>query len=34
MKAFKSQWDYIKSIKIGYYSDKDLVDPQGKRLEF
>jgi TRAP-type mannitol/chloroaromatic compound transport system substrate-binding protein len=33
MKAFKSQWEYMKSVKIGYYTDKDLVDPQGKRLE-
>jgi TRAP-type C4-dicarboxylate transport system substrate-binding protein len=34
MKAFKSQWDYIKSIKIGYYTDKDMVDLQGKKLVF
>jgi TRAP-type mannitol/chloroaromatic compound transport system substrate-binding protein len=34
MKAFKSQWEYIKSIKIGYYTDADMVDLQGKKLEF
>ncbi len=33
MKAFKSQWEYMKSIKIGYYTDKDLVDSQGKKLD-
>jgi TRAP-type mannitol/chloroaromatic compound transport system substrate-binding protein len=32
MKAFKSQWEFMKSIKVGYFSDKDLVDPQGKPL--
>ena len=32
-KAFKSQWEYMKSVKIGYYTDKDLVDPDGKKLE-
>jgi TRAP-type mannitol/chloroaromatic compound transport system substrate-binding protein len=32
LKAFKSQWEYMKSIKVGYYGDADLVDPQGKRL--
>ena len=34
MKAFKSQFEYIKSVKIGYYTDKDMVDPQGKKLDF
>jgi TRAP-type mannitol/chloroaromatic compound transport system substrate-binding protein len=34
LKAFKSQWEYIKSIKIGYFSDKDMVDAQGKKLDF
>jgi TRAP-type mannitol/chloroaromatic compound transport system substrate-binding protein len=34
MKAFKSQFDYIKSIKIGYYTDADMVDLQGKKLVF
>jgi TRAP-type C4-dicarboxylate transport system substrate-binding protein len=34
MKAFKSQFEYIKSIKIGYYTDADMVDPQGKKLVF
>ena len=33
MKAFKSQWEYMKSVKVGYYTDKDLVDPNGKKLE-
>jgi len=33
MKAFKSQWEYMKTVKIGYYTDKDLVDPDGKKLE-
>jgi len=32
MKAFKSQWEFMKSIKVGYYTDADLVDPAGKRL--
>jgi TRAP-type mannitol/chloroaromatic compound transport system substrate-binding protein len=32
LKAFKSQWEYMKSIKIGYYTDADLVDSQGKKL--
>jgi len=34
MKAFKSQFEYIKSVKIGYYTDKDMVDAQGKKLDF
>jgi TRAP-type mannitol/chloroaromatic compound transport system substrate-binding protein len=33
MKAFKSQWEFMKSVKMGYYSEKDLVDAQGKKLE-
>jgi TRAP-type mannitol/chloroaromatic compound transport system substrate-binding protein len=33
LKAFKSQWEYIKSIKIGYFSDKDMVDTQGKKID-
>ena len=32
MKAFKSQWEFMKSTKIGYYSDADLVDSNGKRI--
>lgn len=32
MKAFKSQWEFLKSEKIGYYSDADLIDTNGKRL--
>lgn len=34
MKAFKSQFNYMKSVKIGYYTDKDMVDLQGKKLDF
>ena len=33
LKAFKSQWEYLKSIKIGYYTDADLVDHTGKKIE-
>jgi len=33
LKAFKSQWEYMKSIKVGYYKDSDLVDSQGKKLD-
>lgn len=32
MKAFKSQWEFMKSTKVGYYTDADLVDRNGKRL--
>jgi TRAP-type C4-dicarboxylate transport system substrate-binding protein len=32
MKAFKSQWEYMKSIKIGYYTEADLVDLKGNKL--
>jgi TRAP-type mannitol/chloroaromatic compound transport system substrate-binding protein len=32
MKAFKSQWEYMKSIKVGYYTEADLVDLKGKKL--
>ena len=34
MKAFKSQWEYMKSEKMGYYTDKDMVDSKGKKLVF
>ncbi len=34
MKAFKSQWEFMKSIKVGYYSDKDMVDRNGKKITF
>ncbi len=34
MKAFKSQFEFIKSYKIGYYKDSDMVDHNGKKLEF
>lgn len=33
MKAFKSQWEFMKSTKVGYYTDADLVDSQGNKLE-
>jgi len=32
MKAFKSQWGFMKSIRVGYYTDADLVDAAGKRI--
>jgi TRAP-type mannitol/chloroaromatic compound transport system substrate-binding protein len=32
LKAFKSQWEYMKSTKVGYYSESDLVDTKGKKL--
>lgn len=32
MKAFKSQWEYMKSEKMKYYTDADLVDSKGKKL--
>ena len=32
MKAFKSQWEFLKSVKVGYYKDADLVDSKGKQL--
>ena len=32
MKAFKSQWEYMKSEKMKYYTDKDMVDSKGKKL--
>lgn len=34
MKAFKSQLEFMKSVKIGYMTDKDMVDRNGKRLVF
>jgi len=34
MKAFKSQLEYMKSVKMGYITDKDMVDMNGKRLVF
>ncbi|MEW6263311.1 MAG: TRAP transporter substrate-binding protein DctP [Thermodesulfobacteriota bacterium] len=34
MKAFKSQFEFMKSVKVGYVTDKDMVDSQGKKLEF
>jgi len=34
MKAFKSQLDYMKSEKMKYVTDKDMVDNAGKKLVF
>ena len=34
MKAFKSQLEFMKSIKVGYYKDADMVDSKGKKLVF
>jgi TRAP-type C4-dicarboxylate transport system substrate-binding protein len=34
LKAFKSQWEFMKSEKMKYYSDKDMVDHNGKKLTF
>ncbi len=33
MKAFKSQLEFMKSVKIGYINDADMVDIDGKKLE-
>jgi TRAP-type mannitol/chloroaromatic compound transport system substrate-binding protein len=32
MKAFKSQWEFLKSVKVGYYTEKDMVDLKGKKI--
>jgi TRAP-type mannitol/chloroaromatic compound transport system substrate-binding protein len=32
LKAFKSQWEYLKSVKVGYYTEADMVDAQGKKI--
>jgi TRAP-type C4-dicarboxylate transport system substrate-binding protein len=32
LKAFKSQWEYIKSVKMGYFTEDDFVDLDGKKL--
>jgi TRAP-type mannitol/chloroaromatic compound transport system substrate-binding protein len=34
MKAFKSQFEFMKSVKMGYITDADMVDLDGKRLVF
>ena len=34
MKAFKSQLAFMKSVKMGYITDKDMVDMNGKPLNF
>ena len=34
MKAFKSQLEYMKSVKMGYITDADMVDVDGKKLDF
>ncbi len=33
LKAFKSQWEFMKSVKVGYYTEDDLRDPEGRKLE-
>jgi TRAP-type mannitol/chloroaromatic compound transport system substrate-binding protein len=34
MKAFKSQLEFMKSVKMNYITDKDMVDLDGKPLQF
>ncbi len=34
MKAFKSQLEFMKSVKVGYVTDAEMVDVNGKKLEF
>jgi len=34
MKAFKTQVEYMKSVAVGYITDADMVDLDGKPLEF
>jgi TRAP-type mannitol/chloroaromatic compound transport system substrate-binding protein len=34
MKAFKSQLAYMESVKVGYVKASDMVDQNGKKLEF
>jgi TRAP-type mannitol/chloroaromatic compound transport system substrate-binding protein len=34
MKAFKSQLEFMKSVKMGYITDADMVDENGKKLDF
>jgi TRAP-type mannitol/chloroaromatic compound transport system substrate-binding protein len=34
MKAFKTQLEYLKSVAVGYVTDADMVDENGKPLEF
>ena len=34
MKAFKSQLEFMKSVKMGYVTDADMVDINGKKLVF
>ena len=34
MKALKSQIAFMESVKVGYITPADLVDPDGKKLEF
>jgi len=31
-KAWRSQWEFMKTIKMGYYTDADLVDLKGKKI--
>jgi TRAP-type mannitol/chloroaromatic compound transport system substrate-binding protein len=32
LKAFKSQWEFLKTVKVGYYTEADLVDAKGKKI--
>ncbi len=34
MKAFKSQLEFMKSVKMGYMTEADMVDYDGKKLVF
>ncbi|MFH2129657.1 MAG: TRAP transporter substrate-binding protein DctP [bacterium] len=34
MKAFKSQLEFMKSVKMGYVTDASMVDRNGKKLDF
>jgi TRAP-type mannitol/chloroaromatic compound transport system substrate-binding protein len=34
MKAFKSQLEFMKSVKMGYMTDADMVDLKGRKLVF
>lgn len=33
MKAFKSHWEFLKTVKVGYYKESDLVDLKGKKIQ-
>jgi TRAP-type mannitol/chloroaromatic compound transport system substrate-binding protein len=34
MKAFKSQLEFMKSVKVGYITDAEMVDTNGNKLDF